>query len=259
MKLLLDIGNSRIKVGTVDQNGLTLYSAIDRSHLTGANPGLTDSKVKVPLLSLLPSAASGCLASSVADPNFNRSVEQALAPMSVNWVTSGTAVAGVTNAYPDPSQLGVDRWVAMLGLRFHFGVEHPPIVLANFGTATTIDTLSPDNRFEGGLILPGITMMHDALARGTANLPRARGDIEAFPTSTVSAISSGVTAAQVGAVARQLTLVQRRFGQAPVLCVSGGACAAVLRDLSGDLPHVAIRELPHVVLEGLALLAQMDQ
>jgi type III pantothenate kinase len=261
MKLLLDIGNSRLKVATVSHDGLTLHAAIALTSFTAIDVdiGHPDPAGLAPRLSSLRSAVSGCLASSVADQGFNERVQQRLAPLRVQWVRSSTTAAGVTNAYPDPAQLGVDRWVAMLGLKQHFGAEHPPIVLANFGTATTVDTLSPDNRFEGGLIVPGITMMHDALARGTAHLPSARGEVQDFPTSTISAISSGVSAAQIGAVARQLALAQRRFGQTPLLCVSGGACAAIWPDLINGLPNVVIHELPHVVLEGLALLARIDE
>ena len=58
---------------------------------------------------------------------------------------------------------------------------HPPFLLASFGTATTIDTVGPDNVFAGGLILPGPAMMRNALAHGTANLPVADGASSPIP------------------------------------------------------------------------------
>lgn len=252
MKLLLDIGNSRIKVATLDGQGLQVHPALMASN----HHGLAEF-----VASLMPGVTL-CMASSVATNDDNKAIEQALAPLTVRWAQTSHSAAGVANAYPDPSELGVDRWVAMLGLTRHFAGEHPPLVLANFGTATTIDTLSPNDRFEGGLILPGITMMHESLARGTAKLPDERGAIQAFPTNTISAISSGIAAAQIGAVTRQLVLAKQQFDQQPVLCVSGGALDMVRADLVGELisqmPRVAIHELPHIVLDGLNVLANLD-
>ena len=248
MKLLLDIGNSRIKVATLTENGLSVYDPI-----TVSAPD--DHRRLCEVVAPLTAGLTTCLASSVANPALNRAIEQSLSPLNIQWASSQASAAGIINGYPDPSQLGVDRWVSMLGLTRHFGRAHPPIVLASFGTATTVDTLSPTNRFEGGLILPGITMMHQALASGTANLPHTTGAIEAFPTNTVNAISSGVVAAQIGAVTRQVTLAAQRFGQVPVLCVTGGARSAIMDALAACLPGAEIKELPHVVLEGLCMLA----
>lgn len=247
MKLLLDIGNSRIKFATLADDGLDIYE-----------PLAVTSDCHARLQQLIRPVADGltaCVASSVASQALNGAIEQTLAPLPIHWARSQREAGGIVNGYPDPTQLGVDRWVSMLGLAHQFAQPHPPLVLASFGTATTIDTLSPENRFEGGLILPGITMMHQALARGTANLPESRGAIDAFPTSTVSAISSGVVAAQVGAVARQVMFTGERFRQTPMLCVTGGARDTLTQALAASLPGHEIRELPHVVLEGLRVLA----
>ena len=247
MKLLLDIGNSRIKLATLADDGLVVYEPLTVT--SDCHEGLR--RIITPLTDRL----ATCVASSVASDVLNAAVEQALAPLTIHWARSQPEAGGIVNGYPDPTQLGVDRWVSMLGLAHHFAQPHPPLVLASFGTATTIDTLSPENRFEGGLILPGMTMMHQALARGTANLPETRGTLEAFPTNTVSAISSGVVAAQVGAVIRQVMFTTERFDQTPLLCVTGGARATLMQALAASLPDHDIRELPHVVLEGLGVLA----
>ena len=248
MKLLLDIGNSRIKVATLSESGLSVHDPIDVT-----TPD--DHQRLLEVIAPLAARVSTCVAASVANLALNRAIEQGLAPLRIEWAQSMVSAAGIVNGYPDASQLGVDRWVSMLGLRRHFGQSHPPIVLASFGTATTVDTLSPENRFEGGLILPGISMMHQALANGTANLPQTTGAIEDFPTNTVNAISSGVAAAQIGAVTRQVTLAAQRFEQLPVLCVAGGARGAIMDVLTTSLPAIETRDLPHVVLDGLCMLA----
>src|SRR3546814_19763240 len=77
--------------------------------------------------------------------------------------------------------------------------------------------------FYGGLILPGPALMRSALATGTANLPEANAPFAAYPTHTHQAISSGIAAAQAGALLRQWREGIERFGQAPQVYSTGGA------------------------------------
>ncbi|UOD50360.1 type III pantothenate kinase [Orrella daihaiensis] len=249
MKLLIDIGNTRLKLATHQNNTTRFVTAVSIESVE---------KLRHELLAAIKSldeSASVCFAVSTANTEVNQAVQDTVAPVAMTWVTPSAAAAGVANAYPDPTQLGADRWVGMIGLTRHFALPHPPILLASFGTATTVDTLSPDNRFLGGLILPGVSLMHHALANGTANLPNTVGAITTFPTDTITAITSGIAAAQAGAVLRQMTLAQQTFGQRPVLCVTGGAWPAVADEFNRSPDAARMHHLPYVVLDGLAVLA----
>ncbi|WP_371820190.1 type III pantothenate kinase [Verticiella alkaliphila] len=123
----------------------------------------------------------------------------------VQWHTAQARTLGLVNGYREPRRLGADRWLSLVGLWAH--PRHRAVpgalpgtrILATFGTATTVDTLTADGRFAGGLILPGVQMMLDSLARGTAQLPLAGGAAADFPDHTDAAIMSGVLAAQTGA------------------------------------------------------------
>ncbi|MCD8503870.1 MAG: type III pantothenate kinase [Burkholderiaceae bacterium] len=249
MKLLIDIGNTRLKLATLQGNSLQFVAAIP---IESADQLQRQLQVAIESLG---NPADVCVAVSVSSVQVNQAAEKAVAPKKVQWIASSPTAAGVTNAYPDPSQLGTDRWVGMIGLTRHFATPHPPIVLASFGTATTVDTLGPDNQFRGGLILPGVSLMHDALANGTARLPNAVGALAAFPTDTLSAITSGIVAAQAGAVLRQIELARQAYSQQPVLCVTGGAWLSVKQEFDRKLGTNNVHELPHVVLDGLAALA----
>ncbi len=103
------------------------------------------------------------------------------------------------NLYENPERLGADRWAALIGAR----ALHPhACVVVTAGTATTVDLLSAAGDFLGGLILPGVELMQQALARGTAQLPLADGRFALQPRRTVDAIRSGCLQAQAGAVER---------------------------------------------------------
>lgn len=249
MTLLIDIGNTRVKLAVLRDGAVAFLQAID----TGNAQVLKDKLSQVIQTQNTPIHA--CIAVSVGHPEINQTVERVLAPIRIQWVRPSAAAAGVANGYPDPSQLGADRWVSMIGLTRHYSLPHRPIVLASFGTATTVDTLSPDNQFKGGLILPGVSMMHASLAHGTANLPNAVGALTPFPTDTVSAITSGIVAAQIGAVLRQVQLAHETYNQLPEVCVTGGAWLTVADELRRAHQTQSVKELPHVVLDGLGILA----
>src|SRR5690606_33471938 len=141
---------------------------------------------------------------SVAHPDLATALDAILVQrygFATLWVRGEPMAAGVRNAYQTPTQLGADRWVSMLGLAQH-ALNHAspggPLMLASFGTATTIDTLLPlpasaggDAQFvfEGGLILPGPALMGSSLATGTARLPRVEGPVCTYPLDTQQAIS----------------------------------------------------------------------
>jgi len=249
MKLLLDIGNTRLKLATFDGQTLSYIKAIEIGQQHSCQTQLTDT------LAQLSQPIEACLAVTVASASNSAAIAACIDRCPLHWIEPTASAAGVVNAYPQPEQLGADRWVSMLGLTRHFTAPHPGIVLATFGTATTVDTLSPDNEFKGGLILPGVRMMHQSLAQGTALLPDVAGPITAFPTNTISAIASGVAGAQVGAVLRQIGLAQSTYGQAPLVCVSGGALPSVTAELQRALGATPLTVAPHIVLEGLAKLA----
>ncbi len=249
MTLLIDVGNTRLKLAVLNNGVFQYLTAIATDCASRCQQSLNET------IKSLGSEVRSCVAVSVGRDEINHLVQSTLAPTIVAWIKPVAKAAGVKNGYPEPAQLGADRWVGMVGVAHHFALPHPPVVLASFGTATTIDTLSPDNEFTGGLILPGVTMMHESLARGTANLPNAPGSLASFPTSTVSAITSGIAAAQVGAILRQVRLAERVYGQAPIVGVTGGARAAVASELTDVLGVIAPIELPHIVLNGLAALA----
>ena len=248
--LLIDIGNTRLKLATLHADAPVFIGALAVDPLSACESELRRH------LEALPVPASSVWAVTVASSQVNDLVQTLLAPCSLNWVHSASSTSGVRNTYPDPAQLGPDRWTGIIGLKRHFPTITKPIVLASFGTATTVDTLSPDAQFMGGLILPGVSMMHESLNRGTARLPNERGELAAFPTSTRAAITSGVLAAQAGAVRRQVEHAHQRFGVAPMLCVTGGAWKLVEPELMQALPDIALHELPNVVLDGLAVMAQ---
>ncbi|WP_426396647.1 type III pantothenate kinase [Ralstonia sp. R-29] len=175
----------------------------------------------------------------------------------VRIAASEAATAGLRNGYREPGQLGTDRWVGAVGARHVW--PDTALLLVTAGTATTLDIITPDGLFAGGLILPGITLMMRALSRNTAQLPEvdiaylSTRDVVAPPwaDNTQDAIALGCITAQAGAIAQTWQTLQAQY-PGPARCVlSGGARTALA-------PHLRMPFQMHdnLVLLGLQVLAR---
>lgn len=167
----------------------------------------------------------------------------------IDWFASIPERAGVKNGYRNPGQLGCDRFAAAIGA--HALAPGRPIIVANCGTATTIDAVTADGVFLGGMILPGLGLMATSLARNTAQLPQiAQGGKlpSGFADNTDDAILSGLLAAQAGAIERACAL-----HQAQDCLLSGGAAPYIVPALAMAVPH---RLVDNIVLIGLHAAAR---
>ena len=167
------------------------------------------------------------------------------------WAASTRLQAGVSNRYEDPSQLGVDRWAALIGAR---SFSSDPCVVVNAGTAMTVDALDAQGEFIGGIIIPGFDLMHESLAANTARLSAERGNFTAFPRTTRDAITSGAVQALCGAVERMREAMLAAGHREPALVFSGGAGELVARHMGRP-----VRIVDKLVLAGLVQIAMEPQ
>ena len=233
MILCLDAGNSRLKFGLLDGSRWLLQDAL---HYAAFDE----------LGARLPARPTRIVACNVAGEAVRLRIEALASQLGLPlaWLNSSAAACGVTNAYDRPSQLGADRWAALIAARTMYT---EPVVVVMAGTATTIDALDGSGLFRGGLILPGLALMRAALAGNTADLPHANGNFRSLPTNTDDAIVSGAIHATLGAIGR----MRAALGDDPLCLLSGGAADELALRL--DFPH---RVIDHLVLEGLARYGQ---
>ncbi len=233
MILCLDCGNTRLKWGLRSGSDWAAMGTL-RTDDAGA------------LRSCLPAASSieraiGCI---VASPAACAAIEAVL-PLTVDWIKARDTQCGVNNRYDNPAQLGADRWAALIGAR---GLHHGACIVVSAGTATTIDLLDAAGVFQGGLIMPGLALMHTALASNTARLPHAPGHYRPLPRNTHDAITSGAIYGTLGAIERMFSSIAQEPG---ALCLlSGGSAESLSNEIA--LPHLRIDNL---ALEGLAHIA----
>lgn len=146
-----------------------------------------------------------------------------------------------------PEDVGVDRVCACAAA---YERVQEACAVASFGTATTVDCVSPDGRFLGGAILPGLAMSLEALHLRTAQLPHIDLALPEGPIgrNTQDAILSGVLYGMVGAVREIVERFATELREWPHLVVTGGN-AAVVHELADYVDSVS----PHLILQGIAL------
>src|SRR2546430_14954168 len=223
MILAVDCGNSRLKWGLHENGGWRKAGAVPVSEL---------GRLEKSWRRLLP--ADKVVVANVAGRSVRKRLESLFARRSMvpAWVEAKRHECGVTNAYGRPDQLGPDRWAALIGA---WSILHGPCLVVTAGTATTADVLRGDGRFVGGVILPGIDLMKRSLARGTAELPLARGRFSVAPRNTAAAIETRWLLAQDGAIERAFAPVEH----CAACVLSGGAARPLARPLSIPLPPAA--------------------
>lgn len=151
-----------------------------------------------------------------------------------------------------PEEVGADRLVNAVAA---FAAYGGPLLVLDFGTATTVDAVSKAGEYLGGAIAPGVAISVEALVKRTAKLPRIEMAPPASPigASTLEAMRSGVYYGTLGATrelcARLGAALRRRDGRVPKVVATGG--------LSAWLPakELGIQAVaPDLTLEGLRLI-----
>lgn len=236
MKLLLDLGNTRLK-----------WALLDGAELGEMHADTLDA------VDALPSAASALLASSCADAGKLRQLERLLAASGIGKVTrvgpphSDTLL---TLAYAEPNRLGADRWLAMRAICAASNASaERSFLVASVGTALTIDAVASSGTHVGGCIAPGLAAMRSALLSSAPHLRDAGGELQEFANSTVNAMYSGPMLAVAALIERQHDALARRVSGLPILYLTGGDAPTLLPLLRCKVQHT-----PDLVLRGLRTL-----
>ena len=242
MNVLIDLGNSRLKWAQQDAGRW-------RTDAT-----LLESEDMAPLLDRVwggmtpPRQVVVC---SVSEPRRLRTLEHwvqtrwSLAPRIIH---SQAEQLGVRNRYRDPAQLGADRWAALIGAR---GLTSSAACVVDCGTAVTVDALSAQGEFLGGVIVPGLRLLRESLVRGTVAIKVTDGsDADCFARSTADGVAAGTLFGLAGAVERLIHEYRRSLGETMQVFLTGGDAPQLAPRLS-----VTFIPVPDLVLRGLARIA----
>lgn len=201
---------------------------------------------------------------------------------------------GIRNAYLDPQKLGVDRWAGMIAAHRNIQAtsraaegsaiqERSPekakakssariargkksgtatstnsvtnsVCVIDCGTAITIDVLTASGEHQGGLIVPGLTMMRHALLANTQDIGSKMGnessEIDILARDTAGGVNGGTLYTVISVIDRVTTDLAAELGNNMTRVITGGDAPALLPLLAGQYHHE-----PMLVLQGLAIFA----
>lgn len=249
MKLLVDLGNSRLKAALRLPGGgvRPLGEARHREDGIGAALGTA-------LDGFALAGVEGALCANVAGTAAGQALADALHARgcaTLEFLRARPEACGVRCAYAEPARLGADRWAALLGAR---DLTDGACLVVDAGSALTIDAMGPYGRHLGGWIVPGLAMMLDALETHTGDLKALRrasagAGPAAFPADSGPAMDEGVRLAAAGAVRLAQERLEAHCGVSARLLLAGGDAPALLPALDGA------EQVPDLVLRGLARAA----
>ncbi len=254
MLLAVDIGNTSINLGVFEDSELRfawrLTSGVDRSpdeygsllYTLLQRQGIPSSKITgtavccvvPPLLSVFQEVCQKYLATSllVVEPGVK---------------------TGVRIALDNPREVGPDRVVNAVAAHHIYG---EPVIVIDFGTATTFDVVSEKGDYLGGAIAPGINIASEALFTRTAMLPRielARPK-QVIGRSTTAAMQSGIIFGYIGLIEGMIRRIKQELRSEAKVVATGGYAYP----LAKEIPEIdAIN--PDLSLVGLRLIYEMNK
>lgn len=246
MILLLDIGNSFIKWCWLDDGQLC-----DAGEVLHAEEELDDVLEDAWQDFSQPTAV---WVSNVAGNELAKALTQWLQKnwgLAPHYVKSCETWGEVRNAYSEPERLGVDRWLALLAA---YEISGQAVCIIDCGTAITVDVMSSSGQHLGGLIIPGLGMMRDALYVGTSDVHEQDVDSQSaglLACDTAGAVEGGTIYAVVAFIDRVFSDMEKELNEPMTGLLTGGDAVDILPLLNAELEHE-----PTLVLQGLALMAE---
>jgi type III pantothenate kinase len=253
MLLVVDAGNTNIVFAVHDQSGWR------GSWRIRTDPQRTSDEYAVWLLTLIEHAglrrediAAAVIGTVVPAALYHLrrlcrdwfSVEPLIATAALDW--------SFEIKVDNPNEVGADRLLNALAGHKHFG---GPLIVVDFGTATTFDVVDQSGAYCGGVIAPGINLSLEALHQAAARLPRIgmSRPQSVIGRSTVPAMQSGVYWGYVGLIEGLLGRIKAEFG-GPMKVVATGGLAPLFAEGTLMIEHIE----PDLTLDGLRLLAERN-
>lgn len=154
MLLAIDIGNSNIVIGGLENDQIVFEARIATDHIKTSDQYGVEIKNMLNLFDVPVEEVEDCIISSVVPPVFN-AVRTGITKLTgLNPMVVGPGIkTGLNIQMDDPASVGSDRIVIAVAALLEYA---PPLLLVDLGTATTIEVVDQGNTYMGGAIIPGV-------------------------------------------------------------------------------------------------------
>ncbi|MDD5434061.1 MAG: type III pantothenate kinase [Nitrospira sp.] len=253
MLLAIDIGNTNIVFGVYDRENIVDYWRINSDHNKTADEYGILFREAIKIVSSGIKSIDNVIISSVV-PLLSTVIQRMvkryfkLDPVFVDE----NIKTGLTICYDNPKDVGADRIVNAVAA---YSIYGGPVIIVDFGTATTFCAVSSKSEYLGGIIVPGIMISLEALSQRAAKLPsvtlEAPGRV--IGTSTVTSMQSGIVYGYAGLVDELVERMKQEMDGDPYVIATGGLAEMIAAQTRN------IKEInPMLTLEGLRLVFDMN-
>ena len=233
MILTIDIGNTRVK-WVLYKGALELADGVFCYTLDTFSADIAGAKV--------PFKGAEVLVSNVSGGGVERLLREILDASECEkylYVKTKQKQCGVVNSYADFSQLGIDRWLAMIaGFNHKDRMPGEAVCVIDCGTAVTLDVVDSRGFHLGGVITPGLAIMQSMLMRETSNIDSfniSKGvSSMRLEKATDVAISQGCAQLLVGGLDAMISRYSGEQGKNMLCLITGGDGAWVAESLAVD-------------------------
>lgn len=254
MILVVDVGNTNITFGVYEKEKLlTTFRMTTKIPRTSDEYGivirelLSSNRIDVEEI-------RGSIIASVV-PNVMHALENAM----VRYINSKPLIigpgikTGIHIATENPREIGADRIVDLVAGYEKYG---GPILVMDFGTATTYDLITEDGRFTAGITAPGIRISAKALWEDTAKLPEIeiKKPKSILAGETISSMQAGLVYGQIGQTEYIVEQVKKEAGLPELKVVATGGLGRIIAD---ETESIDIYD-PFLTLEGLRLIYERN-
>ncbi len=254
MILVIDVGNTHTVIGVYDEKKLLSYWRIstDLNKTEDEYGILVKNLISNSNLSL--SDIKSVVISCVIPP-----VSWILKKMSIDYfkVTALVVGPGIKTGIhiktDNPKEVGADRIVnAIAAYKLYGG----PVIIVDFGTATTFCAVNAKGEYLGGAIAPGIEISAEALFEKTAKLPKVEliKPKHCICSNTVSAMQSGLFFGYLGLTNELIRRFKKELGEDSLVVATGGYA-----ELIGNESKIIDKVNPFLTLQGLRMIYEMNK
>jgi type III pantothenate kinase len=161
---------------------------------------------------------------------------------------------GINIKYENPREVGADRIANTIGALEKYG---GPLIIVDFGTATTFDAVTAKGEYLGGVICPGIEISSEALFQRAAKLPKVELEKPAnvIGRNTVDSMKSGIVNGYVGQVDHIVRLLKKEMKESDIKTIATGGLAALIAENSETIDLVD----GLLALEGLRIIYEKNK
>ena len=254
MLLAIDIGNSNISIGCIREDDILFEVRIATDRARTSDQYGVEIKNMLEAFGVQLTDIHDCIISSVVPPVFN-SVRTGVYKITGRepMVVRPGLKTGLNICMDTPSQVGADRIVIAVAALTKYKA---PLILIDMGTATTIEVVEPENRYVGGVIIPGVRISMDALTSRTAQLPGISLDKpgKVVAKNTVACMRSGIMYGTAAMLDGMIDLIGQELGHESTIIATGGLAQFVI-----PLCRHEILLEKDLLLRGLYTLYKMNQ